>query len=86
MKQVTKSFWLTSAGLLLALPTAYFITIAILKYELGVEGSVAAIKHRITIREGAVPVSFYYSKTLIPDHGDCFLFMPFGVPVYLHSW
>ena len=33
MKQTARSFWLISAGLLLALPTAYFICISILKYE-----------------------------------------------------
>lgn len=37
MKQTVRFFWLTSAGLLLALPTAYFICISIFKYELGVQ-------------------------------------------------
>ncbi|HEX5653812.1 MAG TPA: hypothetical protein VFX58_12100 [Chitinophagaceae bacterium] len=38
MKQSTRSFWLSSTGLLLALPTLYFLFIAILKYELNVPG------------------------------------------------
>ncbi|HEX7902543.1 MAG TPA: hypothetical protein VF487_01600 [Chitinophagaceae bacterium] len=33
MKQTVRSFWLTSAGLLLILPTVYFICISIFKYE-----------------------------------------------------
>ncbi len=43
MKQTTQSRWLTLVALLLALPTAYFIIIAILKYELGVHGPFDAI-------------------------------------------
>jgi hypothetical protein len=38
MKQSTRSYWLSSTGLLLALPTLYFLFIAILKYELNVPG------------------------------------------------
>jgi hypothetical protein len=38
MKQSTRSFWLSSTGLLLALPTLYFLFIAILKFELNVPG------------------------------------------------
>jgi hypothetical protein len=36
MKPMIKSNWLTAAGLLLALPTAYFICISVLKYELNI--------------------------------------------------
>ena len=36
MKPMIKSNWLTAAGLLLALPTAYFIFISVLKYELNI--------------------------------------------------
>jgi hypothetical protein len=42
----TKTFrnnWLTAAGLLLSLPTAYFISISILKYGLHVNGPFDAI-------------------------------------------
>jgi hypothetical protein len=38
MKQTTSSNWLTVAGLLLALPTAWFLTICVLKFEMGVDG------------------------------------------------
>lgn len=38
MKPITKNSWLNVAGLLLALPTAYFFTVSILKYQLGVSG------------------------------------------------
>ncbi len=37
MKPMSRSNWLTAAGLLLALPTAYFICISILKYELHID-------------------------------------------------
>jgi len=43
MKQMTKQTGITIVSLLLALPTAYFFTIAILKYELGVDGPFDAI-------------------------------------------
>lgn len=36
MKQITKNSWITWAALLLALPTAYFICISILKYRLNI--------------------------------------------------
>jgi hypothetical protein len=36
MKQVGKNNWITWAALLLALPTAYFICISILKYRLNI--------------------------------------------------
>jgi hypothetical protein len=54
MKQVTKQNWLTAAALLLALPTAYFICISILKYEMGVNGpfdSIAPFLERMGIKE-----------------------------------
>ena len=38
MKQLTKQNGIAIISLLLALPTAYFIVIAVLKYELGVDG------------------------------------------------
>jgi hypothetical protein len=38
MKQLNSSRWLTAAGLLLALPTAYVISISVLKYVFGVNG------------------------------------------------
>lgn len=38
MKQITKQNGIAIASLLLALPTAYFIAISVLKYELGVDG------------------------------------------------
>jgi hypothetical protein len=38
MKQITRSTWITMAALLFALPTAYFISIAVLKYEMNVDG------------------------------------------------
>ena len=43
MKQMTKQNGITIISLLLALPTAYFIAIAILKYELGIDGPFDAI-------------------------------------------
>jgi hypothetical protein len=43
MKATTRSNWVTIAGLLLALPTAYFIFISLLKYELNVDGPFDAI-------------------------------------------
>lgn len=43
MKQITKQNGITIISLLLALPTAYFIAIALLKYELGVNGPFDAI-------------------------------------------
>lgn len=43
MKQSAQSNWLTTAGLLLGLPTAYFICISILKYQLNVPGPFDAI-------------------------------------------
>lgn len=38
MKHTTRTQWLTLAALLLALPTAYFISISVLKYSFGVAG------------------------------------------------
>jgi hypothetical protein len=38
MKQLTRSNWPTTAALLLSLPTAYLISISILKYGLGMNG------------------------------------------------
>lgn len=38
MKQLTKSNWLSAAGLLLALPAAYVITISVIKYGLNING------------------------------------------------
>ena len=38
MKQMNKSDWLTTAGLLLALPTFYVICISVLKYGLNIDG------------------------------------------------
>ncbi|HLG39763.1 MAG TPA: hypothetical protein VI461_08850 [Chitinophagaceae bacterium] len=43
MKSITKRNWLTWSALLLALPTAYFFCIALLKYELGINGPFDAI-------------------------------------------
>lgn len=43
MKQITKQNVIAIISLLLALPTAYFITIAVLKFELGVDGPFDAI-------------------------------------------
>ena len=43
MKQITKQNGITIISLLLALPTAYFFAIAILKYELGVDAPFDAI-------------------------------------------
>lgn len=38
MKHLTKQNWLTWASLLLALPSAYFIAISLLKYVFNVDG------------------------------------------------
>jgi hypothetical protein len=38
MKSASKSNWLSIAGLLLALPTAYFICISVLKYAFHING------------------------------------------------
>jgi len=43
MKQITKQNGITLISLLLALPTAYFFVIAVLKYELSVDGPFDAI-------------------------------------------
>jgi len=43
MKHITKQNGIAIVSLLLALPTAYFIAIAILKYEMGVDGPFDAI-------------------------------------------
>ena len=43
MKQLIKQNGIAIISLLLALPTAYFIAIAVLKYELGVDGPFDAI-------------------------------------------
>jgi hypothetical protein len=54
MKQLTKQNWLTAAALLLSLPTAYFIAISVLKYELGIDGlfdSIAPWLERMGIKE-----------------------------------
>lgn len=55
MKQSTRSFWLSSTGLLLALPTLYFLIIALLKYELDVPGpfnAIAPLLERMGLQEG----------------------------------
>ena len=41
---IFKNNWLTATGLLLVLPTAYFILISILKYGLGIGGPFDAIQ------------------------------------------
>ena len=38
MKRLTKSNWLSTAGLLLALPAAYLVCISVLKYGLNISG------------------------------------------------
>jgi len=43
MKQITKQNGITVISLLLALPTAYFFAVALLKYELSVDGPFDAI-------------------------------------------
>jgi hypothetical protein len=44
MKTVYRFNWLTAAALLLALPTAYFILISVLKYTFGIEGPFDAMR------------------------------------------
>ena len=44
MKQTSKSNWLAIAGLLLALPTAYLISIAVLKYGFNIHGPFDSIQ------------------------------------------
>ena len=54
MKQYTKQNGIAIASLLLALPTAYFICIAILKYELGIDApfdSIAPFLKKMGIKE-----------------------------------
>ena len=54
MKQLTKQNWLAAAALLFSLPTAYFIAISVLKYELGVDGpfdSIAPWLERMGVKE-----------------------------------
>lgn len=54
MKPIAKQNWITWTALLLALPTAYFITISVLKYEMGVDGPMDAIRpwlERMGIKE-----------------------------------
>lgn len=54
MKQYTKQNWITILSLLPALPTACFICIAILKYEMGVDApfdSIAPFLERMGIKE-----------------------------------
>jgi hypothetical protein len=54
MKPMIKSNWLTAAGLLLALPTAWFICISVLKYGLHVNGPFDAsqpLLERLGIKE-----------------------------------
>ena len=54
MKQVTKQNGITIISLLLALPTAYFIAIAVLKYELGVDGpfdAIAPLLERLGVKQ-----------------------------------
>jgi hypothetical protein len=54
MKPIIKSNWLTTAGLLLALPTAYLICISILKYGLNINepfDSSAPLLERLGIKE-----------------------------------
>jgi hypothetical protein len=51
---LSKSNWLTAGGLLLALPTGYFIFIALLKYGLGINApfdSAQPFLERIGIKE-----------------------------------
>jgi len=54
MKQYAKQNGITILSLLLALPTAYFICISILKYELGIDApfdSVAPLLEQMGIKE-----------------------------------
>lgn len=54
MKQYTKQNGIAIASLLLALPTAYFICISILKYEMGIDGpfdSIAPLLEKMGIKE-----------------------------------
>lgn len=54
MKQNTKQNAITIVSLLLALPTAYFICISILKYEMGVEApfdTIAPFLEQLGIKE-----------------------------------
>ena len=54
MKQYTKQNGIAIASLLLALPTAYFLCIAILKYELGIDApfdSIAPFLEKMGIKE-----------------------------------
>ncbi len=54
MKQLTKQNGIAIISLLLALPTAYFIVISVLKYELGVDApfdAIAPLIERWGIRE-----------------------------------
>jgi len=54
MKQMTKQTGIAIASLLLALPTAYFFFISLLKYEFGVHGpfdAVAPLLERLGIKE-----------------------------------
>ena len=54
MKQYTKQNGIAIASLLLALPTAYFICISILKYELGIDqpfDAIAPFLERMGIKE-----------------------------------
>ena len=54
MKPTIKSKWITAAGLLLALPTAYVICISILKYWLNIDGpfdSSQPVLERLGIKE-----------------------------------
>lgn len=53
-KTLPQSNWLTTVSLMLALPTAYFILIAILKYGLGINGpfdSAQPFLERLGIKE-----------------------------------
>ena len=54
MKHYTKQNGIALASLLLALPTAYFICISVLKYELGIDApfdSIAPLLERMGIKE-----------------------------------
>ena len=77
MKKTARSFWLISAGLLLVLPTTYFICISILKYELGVQApfdSNAPFLERIGIKEA---LGWNINLLILPLHNSS------GIPVHL---
>ena len=54
MKHYLKQNWIGIASLLLALPTAYFLGIAVLKYEMGIDApfdSIAPLLERMGLKE-----------------------------------